>query len=616
MLTLIRKVLALFEARERWQILGLLAAMVVMALVQTVGVASIMPFMSLVADPEVVTSNPWMRWAYAHFGFESTRSFIFFVGLLVLFVIAFSNTVTGLTTWLMLRFAWNKHYSLSRRLLIKYLYQPYSFFLTRNTAVLAKNILGEVHEVINGVLMPLMRMLSKSFVAAFILLLLLMVDATLALTSLVVLGSAYGLIYTKVRQRQARLGKQRVAANGLRFRAAGEAFGGIKEIKVLGREEEFIRRFSAPARRFSRVNTANSVISEIPRYALETVAFGGILVIVLYLLSTRDDLGETLAVITLYAFAAYRLMPALQGIFSGLTKIRFHRAALDELYEDLLSPNPEDASGGVSAANAAGDGALVLQSEIAINGISFHYAGGVQPVLRSVSLDIPKNGMVGFVGGTGSGKTTLVDIILGLLRPQQGSITVDGVPLTAANIGSWRRSVGYVPQHIFLCDASIRRNIALGVSNEAIDDAAVEHAARVAHLHEFVVQLPEGYETVVGERGVRLSGGQRQRIGIARALYHNPDVLIMDEATSALDGITEDRVMQAINNLAHQKTIILVAHRLSTVRECDRIYLFKHGELAAQGTYEELERTNREFQGMAKLISSEELAVDSVNIPV
>ncbi len=237
-------------------------------------------------------------------------------------------------------------------------------------------------------------------------------------------------------------------------------------------------------------------------------------------------------------------------------------------------------------------------------------------MLRNISLCIPKNSLVGFIGSTGSGKTTLVDIMLGLLRLQEGSVTVDGIPLTAANIGSWRHNVGYVPQHIFLCDASIRFDIASGVCDEEDDDAAVECAARVAHRDEFVSQLPEGYETVVGESGIRLRGGQRQRIGIARALDHDPDVLIMDEATSALDGITEDRVMQAIHNLAHQKTIILVAHWLSTVRECDRIYLFKHGEIAAQGTYDELERTSREFRGMAKLIPSEEMAVDGVNLPV
>jgi ATP-binding cassette, subfamily B, bacterial PglK len=341
-------------------------------------------------------------------------------------------------------------------------------------------------------------------------------------------------------------------------------------------------------------NTINAVISELPGYALETVAFGGILVIVLYILGTQDDIGQAVAVMSLYALAGYRLMPALQQVFAGFAKARFFTAALDHLHSELVEeirPAP--------LVPVSDDETLKFERDISLDRVSFSYPESDEVTVLDVSLRIDKNSTVGMAGSTGSGKTTLVDLLLGLHEPQQGSLQVDGVRLDHTNMSAWRKRLGYVPQHIYLLDDTLVRNIAFGVRDEDIDLAAVGRAARIAHLHDFVNSLPDGYATIVGERGVRLSGGQRQRIGIAPALYHDPDVLVLDEATSALDGITEDAVIQAIRELSRQKTIILVAHRLVTLRDCDAIYLFDRGTLVASGTHGELMEKNVEFRAMA-----------------
>ena len=594
----IRKILDLFEPRERWALAGLCAVIVLVALVQTVGVASIMPFMSLVANPEIITENEWMRSLYGYVGFENTRAFLLFSGLAVLGIMAFGNAFTAFAQWLMLRFMWRKQHRLSVSLLARYLQAPYTFYLNQNTAGLTKNILAEVREVVEGVLLPVMRILAQSFVIVFVFALLLLIDMTVAMAAGLVLGGAYAAIYAFIRRRQSRLGKVRKTSNALRFKTAAEALGSIKETKVLGVEAEFLRRFAVSNRRYANVNASNAIVGELPRYALETVAFGGIVLIVLYLIQTRDDFGQAVAVMSLYALASYRVMPALQQVFRGLARIRFFLPALDGLHADLNERAGQPRRD--PAKTDPGHQSITYERRIVLDGIGYRYPGGKANVVRNINLQILKNTSVAFVGSTGCGKTTLVDILLGLLEAQQGTIRVDDIALSPENIAVWRKRVGYIPQHIYLCDDTVTRNIAFGVPDDETDHAAVERAARVAHLHDFVISLTDGYSTVVGEHGVRLSGGQRQRIGIARALYHDPDVLIMDEATSALDGITEDAVIQAIRDLSRQKTVVLVAHRLTTVRDCDAIYLFDRGKIVASGTYRQLMETNLSFRAMAK----------------
>lgn len=593
----VHKLFDLLTPRERRKFILVFGAMLLHALVEAAGIASIVPFLTLVANPSAVQDNPILHWLFAAFGFASINWFLLFLGFVVLGVLVLSNGIAALATWAMLRFSWIQNHSLSRRLLASYLYRPYVFFLNQNTAALGRNILMETQQVVNGLLIPGMRALSKGFVMLFILAFLLIVNPMLALVMITTLGSAYGVIYGFVRRKLARIGGERAEANTVRFKIANEAFGAIKLLKLLGKEELFIERYSSQSFRYSDRMASAALISSIPRYAMETIAFGGILVVVLYLLIMRQNLGQVLPLVGLYAFAGYRLMPALQVLFSGAAQVKFNAAALDALHEAL--------EGDVICATSVDRDTLPLpfHRTLELRDVEFRYPGAGLPVIEGLSLTIDVGTSVGFAGRTGSGKTTTVDLILGLLRPTSGGIYVDGTEITDENLGRWQRNLGYVPQEIYLTDDTVARNIALGIPDEQIDMKAVERVAQIANIHEFILtSLPEGYQTTVGERGVRLSGGERQRIGIARALYHDPAVLILDEATSALDGATEDDVFKAIANVAKVKTLIIIAHRLTTVKDCDIVYVMDDGRIVAQGKYDELLGASAQFRDMAKII--------------
>ena len=590
--SLLRQLNSLFNRRERWQLAILSAALIVRAGVEMVGVASIMPFMSVVAEPGMVQTNPYLNAVYEALGFTSVTGFITALGVAVVVFLVLANGFSALAVYGMTRFSWGMHHRLAMRLLTGYLRMPYGFFVRRNSAGFSKSLLNECQEVIRGVLEPLLNVAAKVLVVGAIVALLIWMDPLLSLVVVVVIGGSYGLLYTVVKAKQRRLGQERVAANHERFKVTGEAFGGIKDVKVLQREAAFVERFRPASRQFSLAMASNMMIAKVPRYFFEAVAFGGIVLIVVYYLQAGQGVAQILPVLSLYAFAGYRLMPELQQLFTAAAQVRFNRAALDVLTDDLaeieahptIEPSTE---------------ALPFERAIEVEGVTFTYPGASSPALDGISLRIERNQTIGLVGASGSGKTTLVDMLLGLYEPDGGRIRVDAVQLDQHTISAWRRQVGYVPQHIFLTDDSIAANIAFGVPDGEVDRARVEQAARIAHLHDFILTLPDGYETVVGERGVRLSGGQRQRIGIARALYHDPEVLVMDEATSALDGATENAVMEAIHALAGKKTIILIAHRLTTVQQADVIWMLRDGQVEQSGSYDALMRENRSFRAFA-----------------
>jgi ABC-type multidrug transport system fused ATPase/permease subunit len=361
-----------------------------------------------------------------------------------------------------------------------------------------------------------------------------------------------------------------------------------------------MRTFQGPAFRFARAQANNQIVAQVPQFVLQGLAFGGILVILLVLLSAKSgDTNKVLPIMALYALAGMRLLPALQQIYLAITKLRYCGPVVDALHADLV-----DTGYAVPLAKQSvsekGKPSIRLQETLSLDRVSYRYPQANGPALIDLTLTVCANTTVGLVGATGGGKTTIVDVILGLLEPQKGGLFVDGMPITAENVRAWQRNIGYVPQHIFLVDDTVTANIAFGVPREEIDMEAVERAARVAELHDFITEeMSHGYDTMVGERGIRLSGGQRQRIGIARALYHDPDILVFDEATSALDNITEKAVMDAVRNMAHRKTIILIAHRLGTVQACDTIFMLDRGRIKASGSYEELLATSSDFRGMA-----------------
>jgi ABC-type multidrug transport system fused ATPase/permease subunit len=386
----------------------------------------------------------------------------------------------------------------------------------------------------------------------------------------------------------------------MRSKIAAEALSGIKDLKILGREQVFLERFAFHAQRTSQNNVTVGIISQLPRYALEVMAFGSILLIVVYFESSQGTSNQMIPVLSLYAFAGYRLLPAVQQIFSGITTMRANLVMLESLHRDLTgelaSIDPER-----DLARPEHLQPLPFTRCLELKNVSFCYAGAQCPVIDEMFLTIAHNTSIGLVGATGSGKTTTVDLILGLLTATSGELMVDGVKIHSENVASWQLNLGYVPQSIFLCDDTIARNIAFGIPEQELDMEAVVRSARIANLHDFVEkELRDGYETIIGERGVRLSGGQRQRIGIARALYRDPTVLIMDEATSALDNITEEAVNEALHMLSGKKTVITIAHRLTTVKDCDIIYLMENGRITSQGTYNELLASSKWFRAAAR----------------
>ena len=594
----------LLESRERWQLLGLGVCMLVMAILETLGVASILPFMHVVSNPSLVQENHWFALFYDRMGFSSTDSFLVFLGLVALAMISVNNGFSAFTIWLMHRFAWSQNHRLATRLLDRYMHRPYSFFLSRNTSDLSKNILLEVQSVVQGVILAALRLVSRSLVAILIIGLLAVIDLRLSLIVGGVLGTAYAVVYVSVRRRQRKLGKQRLAENKRRFQVSVEALAGIKELKVLGREGLFLQRFLGPSLRYCNVTASHQVMSSLPKFALETLAYGGVLLIVLYFLRFSGEIEDVLPILSLYVFAGYRLMPSLNEIFTTAILMRFNQEPLRHLHADLMDSGAGPDEPSVWKGKETDQKPLPLGKELALKNISFTYPNTEAPSIESVDLRIFRHQVVGFVGETGAGKTTLVDIILGLLKPTAGVLEVDGEPIHGDRVHRWQRSCGYIPQVIFLTDDTIRANIAFGIPKGMVDEDAVARAARIARIDDFIATLPKGYDTEVGERGVRLSGGQRQRIGIARALYHDPAVLVMDEATSSLDGATEAGVMEMIHHLGKLKTLIVIAHRLSTVRACDVIYLLHDGRITASGTYSDLASTNTYFRSMAGLEAS------------
>jgi len=589
-----KKIYDMLGPSERVQFYWLIALTIFMGIFDVLGVASIMPFLAVVANPQAVETNEILNWFYRWSGADDVQSFmIILAAAMFLFVLATTLFRAG-TFYALTYFTRMRTLSLAIRLMEHYLSQPYVWFLTQHTSDLGKTILSEVSQVVNGPVAATLRLIANSILILFLVVFLLILEPRAAIGAATLFGGSYGLIYLLVRTRLSRMGSERVDANRAKFQVMQEAMGGIKNVKLLNLERTYIDRFRIPAGTLARNQASLAVISELPRNLLEVIAFGGMILFVLWLLATREGgASEIIPLLGVYAFAAARMFPTIQQFFGSLSAIRFGKPALDQLHEELTGPPPYDMKQGSELPPIPLKNALVLEN------VRFAFPDSGQPALRDLSLTIDANTTVGIVGATGAGKTTAVDIILGLLTPQSGTMKVDGQIIDENNVRAWQKSVGYVPQDIFLTDDTVTANIAFGERADEIDMDAVEKAARAAELHDFVMEnLPQGYSTTVGERGTRLSGGQRQRIGIARALYSNPDILIFDEATSALDNLTERAVMDAIAALSHKKTIIMIAHRLSTVRNCDRIFLLENGALDGSDVYDRLVEKNRSFRAL------------------
>ncbi len=586
----INKLFYLLSGHEKRRLALLVCALLISSFIGVAGIASIMPFVGVLSNPDIVRENAILSWFYTTLHFTDIKTYTLYLGIALLGVFIFSNIFLTLTIWMELHFIRMVGYNMSRNLLIKYLNQPYSFYLLRNPADLSKNLFSEVQQVIAYLVKPLMEIITKGILALAILVFLVVVNPRMALVMGTLLGGAYGLIFMFIRRKLSRVGRRRVDANAKRFLVANEAFGGIKDVKLMGKEEVYIGRFSKPAKTYENSLAVSQILSRLPKYAMEAIAFGGMLAVALYMFAQNSNIAEVLPLIALYAFAGYRLMPSLQDMFAGITHIRSNLASLDLIYNDLRDYK------NIVMKSCIDEPVLPLSRNIEVRKISFKYDSAPEMLFKNLSLSIEANTTVGFVGPTGCGKTTIVDILLGLLVPQKGQVLLDGNVVDDSNRSRWQKNCGFVPQQIYIADDTVTRNIAFGMPDDKIDMEAVVKAAKIANIHEFVMkEMKDNYNTVVGDRGIRLSGGQRQRIGIARALYTNPSVLILDEATSALDGKTEMAIMEAVRSLARKKTIIMIAHRLTTLKYCDLIYVMDKGKIVEKGGYGELNRKSKYF---------------------
>lgn len=575
-----RHAVSILEPRERKLLLLLVPPTMLVALLEVLGIASLAPFIALLSEPERFMKHRVLRWAYTTFGFTSLDDLFFCVGLGILLLLVISNTTAAATMWATLRFVWMRSASLSTRLLRGYLHRPYAFFLERNVADLLRKSLADVQAMSLDVMLQMMSLVSRLFGIILISITLFIIEPVLAAGAIIAFGGIYGGLFMFSRRRATRAGKARAAADIRRFKIAMEALNGAKEIKLYRLEDASAARFRRAAVESSTNAVNHQTLSLLPRYALETVAFGGVLAMMLYLLKTRHSIAGALPLLGIYAFAAVRLLPALQGVFAAFNSLRFNSTIADVLVKEFATSPVILDDGGAN---------LPFEREVRLEDVCFSYASAERPILKNISATLKRGEWVGFVGPTGSGKSTLVDIVLGLLEASSGTVTIDGAPLTPEVRRAWQAQTAYVPQQMVFIDDTVAANICFGVPTDQIDHVKLERVARVAQIHDFITcELPNGYQTGVGDKGIRLSGGQRQRLGIARALYREPRFLVLDEATSALDGATESAFFQALRADLEGVTVVSITHRLTTTRNFDRVYRLESGEIVGEALPETL----------------------------
>ena len=597
MLTVIKQLFALLTDKQLKQFYILQVLVVIMAFTELLGIASIAPFMALVGDISILETNGVFAQLYQMSGLNNPMDFLFYTGVIVLVMLTFSTVVSMFTTWRLSIFGARIGTEIADRLYTYYMQQSWQFHASGSSAQLTKQVSTEAARISSQIVQPLMTMNAKIVLALFISIGIVIYDPVIAILGLFIFSLAYFLLYRLVRQKLESNGQELSEVSTQRFRLMNEGFGGIKDVLLLNRSHDFITRFHDSGKIFARAQGTNIAISQVPRYFIELIAFGAMISLVLVLIKVHSgSLGEVLPVLAVYALAAFKLLPALQQIYSSLSQIKGNTAAFEAIREDLEQSFDSQKTSNDTAVSTSVD----LKKGIKLSDITFSYPCKERAAVNGVTITIPVNSVIGLVGSSGSGKSTLIDLLLGLLTPQQGSICVDDVRITKDNKRAWQDLLGFVPQSIFLSEGSVAENIAFGIPAKDISLEQVNKALNLANLTELVEQLPDGVNTKVGERGVQLSGGQRQRIGIARALYHEAEVLVFDEATSALDGITEKTVMDAIHEFSGQKTIIMIAHRLKTVEKCDLIYFMEQGKIIDCGTYQELVARNVKFKEMAQ----------------
>jgi len=567
---MVRRLLGLLSRRDKKWLLGLLLFSILISLIETVGVGVIMPFISVAGDFGYAQKNLYLKRVYEFFGFESGFDFAVAFGVALIGFYLFRAALNYFYFYLLARFSQSRYHLLAYRLFRNYMAYSYKDFLEKNSAELSKTIINEANHLVQLISQALL-MVSESFVVLFIYLFLLYVNWKMTLLLTLFLALSVALMRWSVTRMIDAAGRERERHQRSFYKILGAAFGNFKMIKLRGNEERVLREFGEASFGFAKANIKSASLGHLPRLFLEAVGFSLIALIVVYLLlKYRHDISGALPLLMAFILGLYRLMPSINRILAAYNEIVFRKEALKIVQRDLDYPVEETA-----------DEPVEFRHHIELRGITFGYQPQ-KPVLRGVDLVIKKGEKIGIVGESGSGKSTLVDLIIGLYRPQSGKILVDKKELGAHNIRSWRKKIGYIPQSIYLFDGTVAQNVAFG---EPIDEERIKEALRKANILDFLERHHEGIHTRVGEGGVKLSGGQRQRIAIARALYTDPEILVLDEATSALDRETERKIMEEIYRVGAGKTLIIVAHRVSTLSGCERVVKIEDGKIALYGSH-------------------------------
>ncbi|NRD89507.1 ABC transporter ATP-binding protein [Sphingopyxis sp. BSNA05] len=594
----LRLAFSLLTPREQRNAFIVLAIFLVSSVTLALSVASVYPFLLVLTRPDVIQTNAWLQWGYQLVGSPPEFTFILLLGGATIALLVTNAALQVVRVYMIERFTQMRIHTISVRLLEVFMSQPMTFFLGRNTGDMAKGILNETREVVQQYFRPAAELTAGVLGTFSVIIVLMALAPMITLIALAVIVVSYAIVYLFSRTILGRMGVSRVKANSERYRISREALSGIKDIKIAGTEKFYLSNYSRFSNEAALTQSRANVINSAPRYMVEAVIFVAIILLPLVYfdqetLINGGLLTGVLPELGIMALGAQRLMPEVQKIYRSISVMKFGAAAVSSVHADMIMP--VDPAMKVKPSSRS----IRLSESLELRDVHFAYPTADGLALNGINLKILKGQRIGIVGTTGAGKSTLADLVLGLLRPRDGDVLIDGVRLAGEDVRIWQKAIGYVPQHIFLSDATVAENIALGAKSGHADQSRIEEAARIAQLHDFIVgEMPQGYDTPIGENGVRLSGGQRQRIGIARALYRDADLIVFDEATSALDSVTEGELVTAIDALPGEKTLLVIAHRLTTVKSCDRIIVMKQGRIVASGSWEENLRDSPDFRDL------------------
>lgn len=592
MIDLIRKTLRLLKrsARRRLALSAVLS--IALAVVEVVAIGLVLPFVQALTDEAALAESSTLRRLGDALGAQSNEAFITRLGALIAILFVLRSVASVVFVWWQMGFLARFEAELSEELAAGYLRGPYQFHLDNNSSRMMHLVYTATVSFFSNVVQGMLAVVSDGLLIVLVLGLLIVVEPLIAGLTVVFFGIVAVGYYFAINRRAERLGAEAQRLGILCLQVLREGLEGIKDIKVAGVEDHFLGGFSDARAEWAAVRRRQQFLPQLPRYYLETAMITSVIVLSIVLVNVGSA-DRALSVLGLFAVGGFRVLPAVNRVLGGLHSMNMGAAATAELAAEVDRLPARSVTPKLQ-------GRAELHGALELRNISFRYSPDAHDVLHDVSLAIGRGESIGVVGPSGAGKTTLIDIVLGLFPPTSGSVLVDGEDVTA-DLAAWRRMIAYVPQTIYLRDASVRANIAFGVDDADIDDARVHDAIRRAQLDDLVASLPQGIDTNIGERGVRLSGGERQRLGIGRALYREPQVLVLDEATSSLDSETESRIAATVEELRGDKTLLIVAHRLSTVRACDRLVLIEAGRVTATGTFDELASSSARFAELIRL---------------